>query len=473
MSISALCRETNRYVSPKYADKKSRYYCPQCTKQLVLCKGDIITPYFRHKMDLQPCKYYDHPSESQIHHDGKEQIRYWLLNGYSVTIERTCTCCNQIECFEIPGIDPDSNILLEYRFEYNGAKIADVCYLDKDDIVCIFEIYHTHKTKASDRPGLWFELDAMNIITYTSDGKDISLQCIRKERCQDCLDKAIKRELKRTNAINILYTWLKSTHIKPFDFFHDDRKYHSTEVLENEYFNIGIYEKEMDEEMEVDGKEYIEIRYKIRLCFDDEIPDFQKDCHLIDYDTLTGIYFVDVDWVCNQQIKPEFIRFEHSIDYFKNGYERNCTKKCKTSCDCKNICPYPYLCPYLYHYDYLCTYDRPFRVQFLNVHKQSYKVISIDNWCDIETYSEYIPCLLCENKNTPLSIMLTNKISTLCCKQCDIECFSNRICYFDVSYSRKDKFKELGGQWDYHKRKWYCYQDNLKLDEIQKDFQRL
>jgi len=50
---------------------------------------------------------------------------------------------------------------------------------------------------------------------------------------------------------------------------------------------------------------------------------------------------------------------------------------------------------------------------------------------------------------------------------------SNRKCYFDVSYSRKDHFKELGGQWDLNKRKWYCYEDNMTLDEIQKHFDRL
>ena len=72
-----------------------------------------------------------------------------------------------------------------------------------------------------------------------------------------------------------------------------------------------------------------------------------------------------------------------------------------------------------------------------------------------------------------MSVMTTNKISILYCKQCDIECLSNRKCYFDVSYSRKDHFKELGGQWDLNKRKWYCYEDNMTLDEIQKHFDRL
>ena len=450
--ISGLCRRTKQNVSPKYADKKSSYYCPECTKELVLCKGDIIKPYFRHKMDLQPCKYYDHTSESQIHYDAKEQIRFWLLNGYSITIERTCTCCNQIECFQIPEVDQDSSILLEYRFEYNGDKIADVCYLDKNDIVCILEIYHTHKTNATDRPGLWFELDAMNIIMHKSDSKDIRLECIRKATCQDCLDKMIERELKRTNAVNILYTWLKSTRIKPFDYFQINRIYHNTQLLENDYFNIGIYEK-WEEDLELDDD--IDFRYKIRLCFYDEIPDFHDDETCIDL-SIIGIYFVNIDWVCNQQIKPEFIRFDHSIDYFKNGYERSCesnTKRCKHPC--------------------YCCYNLPFRVKRLNVHKQNYKVISIDYWCDIETNSEYIPCLLCNESNTPMSVMTTNKISILYCKQCDIECLSNRKCYFDVSYSRKDHFKELGGQWDLNKRKWYCYEDNMTLDEIQKHFDRL
>lgn len=441
--ISGICSETNVYVSPKYADKHKKYKCPECNKEIVLCKGEIIKPYFRHKSDTEPCKYYDKPSESQMHKDSKELVRYWLQNNYCMKIKRKCIFCREDEMFEIPEIDEKSQIEVEYRFDFNGLKIADVCYLDEDDIVCIFEIFHTHKTDATKRPGIWFEFIAESIIEHNPSGSDVYLECIRKEKCECCKEKELKKEQQRLGATKILYGWLEQKRIAPFDYFNECYIYYKTELLENHYFNIRIYENFEDE---VDIVTNNSVRYNIRLCFQDETPDFQ------DYERediglgIIGIYFVDVEWVYKQTNIPEYIKTVHYMDWYKKWYRRECMGKCK---DMLN-----------------CFWNLPFRVKSFDYGK---KIISIDNWCDIETNSEYIPCLFCNQYNTPLAVMKTN-VHTLLCKSCDIETYNENKIYFDVSYSKKDIFKDMGGLWDPVKKKWYCDKYCLNIAEIKAKF---
>lgn len=433
--ISAISIKTDLYVSPKYANKYEQYKCPECNKEVIICKGDIIKPYFRHKSDIQPCKYYDKTSESQIHKDAKELLRYWLQNGYSLSITRTCVDCNETECFEIPEMGTNSKIYVEYRFEYNGLKIADVCYLDEGDIVCIFEVYHTHKTESIKWPGMWFELNAETLINYDGKTKNINLTCVRTEKCEECIEKENEKNKKRKDAANILYTWLQSRRIKPFDYFQIDRTYCKTNILEDDYFNIGIYEMWEDDNESC-------MRYKIRLCFEDENPDFQgHENDDIELGTI-GIYFVDVDWIYSQTIQPGYIRYKCSLDYYINGYDRCCTnRRCNS--------------------DRSCCYNLPFRVKHtLDV----FDITSVDNWCDIKKGSDEIPCVLCKDYCS-MNMMYTN-INMLYCRNCDVECYSNKRIYFDVPFSEKDRFKEFGGYWDANKKKWYCDLDNENMTEM-------
>ena len=83
-----------------------------------------------------------------------------------------------------------SRIELEYRFEYNGLKIADVGYIDDDELLCVFEICNTHKTCSDDRPEPWFEINAETLISIANDNSLTSLQipCIRCKKCDDCIE---------------------------------------------------------------------------------------------------------------------------------------------------------------------------------------------------------------------------------------------------------------------------------------------
>lgn len=38
--------------------------------------------------------------------------------------------------------------------------------------------------------------------------------------------------------------------------------------------------------------------------------------------------------------------------------------------------------------------------------------------------------------------------------------------YLNVSFKEKEEIKSLDGKWDYKKKKWYIYEDNIKKDEI-------
>lgn len=436
--ISAFCIEANRIISPNYASKNNHYKCSKCNKDVVLCKGEIKKPYFRHHSDTDPCNYFNHTNETQQHKDAKELLKFWLDHKYEITIHRKCIRCNQNESFEIPITDDHSKVKMEYKFMHNGTyKWADVCYLDHDEMVCIFEVHYTHKTEPSCRPGIWFELNATSILVH--EGNNIQLECIRQdESCEECTKKEKEKNSLRKNATTKLYNWLQEHRIKPFDYFQEDSEYHHTELLDNDYFQIDIYEKDQDKEV---------LRYKIRLSYEDEQPDFQGIEEKQDY-IVIGVYFVDVHWVHAQTSTPDFIRFEHSMDYFKNGYLRECPAnnfKCDPNSD--------------------CNYNRPLVVKALNVQNQDYKVISVGKWCDIDEGSEYIPCVLC-NSYEDMSIMYTNKVSVLYCKNCDIDCFSQQKRYFYVSYSQKDDFKVCGGMWDKNKKKWFVYEKNYNIDTI-------
>jgi hypothetical protein len=244
----------------------------------------------------------------------------------------------------------------------------------------------------------------------------------------------IQKEEKRRNATNILYGWLQDNHIKPFQYFQVNRQYHDTKILEEDYFNIGIYEKWQHDND-------VALRYKIRLCFNDETPDFQ-DHENDDFALgITGIYFIDVDWVNKQKIKPEYIKFSSSMDWYINGYQRNCTTNFG-KCDPINY----------------CCYNLPFRVKCFDGYS---KIVSVDDWCDLKKKSHSIPCILC-NKYTKMSTMNKN----ICCDTCVTELLRSGKVYFDISFSEKNTFKDLGGKWDFKRKKWYCDFSNDKLLEL-------
>jgi hypothetical protein len=206
LSLGAINTLTGEYVYPRIANKKDKYHCPECKKELILVQGEIRVHHFRHKKDNNPCNHYSHPTESQVHKDAKYLLKTMLEKKIPIQFVRSYVCCRKNQEFEIPEIGESSVIRLEHRFEHNnGVKIADVGYLDNGEIVCIFEIYNTHKTRSEDRPEPWFEIDAVTLINIASENKNpvLEIPCIRCEKCQECIDlqekwriEALERRLK-------------------------------------------------------------------------------------------------------------------------------------------------------------------------------------------------------------------------------------------------------------------------------------
>jgi hypothetical protein len=205
ISLGAINKLTGEYVYPKIANKKDEYSCPECNKDLIICQGDVRVHHFRHKVATNPCHHYSSPTETQIHKDAKLLMKTLLDKKIPVSFVRNCCCCKNNEEFEIPETSETSNIQFEYRFEYHGPKVADVAYIDNGEILCIFEICNTHKTRGENRPEPWFEIDAETLIRVANDNclSQIQIPCIRCEKCEDCVErekKQIKNEINRISS---------------------------------------------------------------------------------------------------------------------------------------------------------------------------------------------------------------------------------------------------------------------------------
>lgn len=191
LSLGAINKSTGKYVYPKIANKKDEYICPDCNKDLILCQGEIRNSHYRHKSDnVNPCYHFSNPTETQIHKDAKILLKTLLERKVYITFVRNCFNCKKNEEYEIPEMTETSKIEIEYRFDFNGQKIADVAYIDDGDILCIFEICNTHKTCGENRPEPWFEVNAEALINMANDNNitELKLTCIRYEKCEDCIN---------------------------------------------------------------------------------------------------------------------------------------------------------------------------------------------------------------------------------------------------------------------------------------------
>jgi hypothetical protein len=203
LRLGAINKNNNLFVTPSNAYKTDKYMCIDCKKDVKFCKGMIRKPYFAHKKENDNCCFYNNPTESQLHENAKLVLKYILENKIPLVIDTTCVQCKQNYQTPIPEIETASTILLEYRFEYNGLKIADVAYVENNEISCIFEVYNTHATQEENRPEPWFELDAKQIIEVFNnyDYGLIRLTCIRNKLCDECLDVQASLNSKLKNGI--------------------------------------------------------------------------------------------------------------------------------------------------------------------------------------------------------------------------------------------------------------------------------
>ena len=209
LRFGAINKRTDKWEDPTQASKKNKYKCPDCKDDVVFCKGEIVRPYFRHHGDNN-CSYYGGPSESQMHKEGKEFIKFLLDKKIPIVIVQKCKCitynksmwgdehyhnskCNELLITNITEEDYINSVSkIEYSFIYNNSKkSADVALLNEDgSFIMIFEIYNTSRTKEINRPEPWCEINVRSMLENRDDIIEKNQYDIRCQRngckCSDC-----------------------------------------------------------------------------------------------------------------------------------------------------------------------------------------------------------------------------------------------------------------------------------------------
>jgi hypothetical protein len=193
------------YKTPYEAEKGIAYVCPDCEKDLILKKGEILRHHFAHKSSETPCTYYDRPSESQMHKEAKHLIASRINNGDPLTIIRKCRNrgCDFKELHQITN----AKAVEEYAFMHNDShKKADIGIVVDDKLNYVIEVYYTHKTSAEDRPEPWCEADATETVRQPQNitsRKEFIINCIRNSyECNSCItQREIKEAAERERKI--------------------------------------------------------------------------------------------------------------------------------------------------------------------------------------------------------------------------------------------------------------------------------
>jgi competence CoiA-like predicted nuclease len=134
--MGAINKITNNYEYPSIARKGSKYKCPSCEKDVMFRNGKIRLPHFAHCKSLNPCHYYEKPSETQIHKDAKLRMKTILENKREIIFNRICQNCILEEptiCEYKISKNDYTEIMeakLEYKFTYEkSTRFADVALL--------------------------------------------------------------------------------------------------------------------------------------------------------------------------------------------------------------------------------------------------------------------------------------------------------------------------------------------------------
>jgi len=202
IKLGAIDKEEGKYINISYAKKSHKYRCPECEKDVILRKGEKNRKHFAHKRE-SGCEYYEHPSESQIHKDGKMLIKM-LFEKNQLDIYKECIECNEKSKIKMPEYIESNSVELEYSFKYDMynkrisdkgiLKIADIAYLNEERIIWICEILNSHKTEEGDRPEPWNEIDAKELLKKDiKEDEKVEIKCNRKHTCEKCYEERYKR----------------------------------------------------------------------------------------------------------------------------------------------------------------------------------------------------------------------------------------------------------------------------------------
>ena len=213
------------FITPENVLPDFDLICPKCkTPVLKRFRSDTNIHYYKHEklpINLETgrfCDYYnseinfkkdksqnnEEKKLSKIHSEAIELIYSHLNNKNDIIVEKICDfnydCC-EIKETKIIKLDEGDNIKKEHHFKWNGNNyFADLAILGKNkDIKIIIEVCHTHKTDESKRPDCiyWCELRSFQIIrnlSYCKTNKDNNFVCLRKLKCNTCIDENKKKQ---------------------------------------------------------------------------------------------------------------------------------------------------------------------------------------------------------------------------------------------------------------------------------------
>ncbi len=335
--LGAINKLTGQYVYPAIANKKDKYTCVDCNKDLILCHGEIRNPYFRHKTDSNhPCNHYNNPSENTIIKDAKILLKTLLDNKIPITLNRKCISCDLEEEYNIPEVSEGTLIKIDFELENN--KKVDVSYLEEDSIVCIFEISNTVKNKKTCIIEPWFEINARDIINKANDASLLFLEfdCLRLEKCKNCKKTEDKLKKNKILASKKLIKWFNETKgIFPFRF----RNYTGAFIESGERLLKNINNKICFScDIVLTDKEYI--TYIIELKYDNNSNYYSKDIIKYCYENHYSLYTIDIDWILKQPNCPTKIVCKRVFDYNYDNIDKLLNRKKKSEMSILNDLDY-------------------------------------------------------------------------------------------------------------------------------------
>ena len=476
--LGALNKDTKEYVYPAMANKIDNYACPDCNTDLIFCRGIKNIEHFRHNNENNhnPCNRYNKPSETQIHKDAIALMKRILEDNISITVLRTCDSCNETEEYEIPKMTDKSSVKTEYCFNFNGSKKkADVACLYKDKIICIFEIYNTHKINPLERPEPWFEFNANKLMNEVNENKNIlqglTLNCVRIENCDECIKNNIKnKDLREKRLIKLERKVRKRLGQTLFSY--PSKK----ECLDNFINNCKCNNSnDLNFEKEYDVSNKNIFIYKCcqdegRICdcdnCDNSETNFMCKCECCNFNK--GEYFELIK-------QTNHLRFDfHSTKKYEIENNKKIIETFNDLFKNYRVIIHSYkgtlsaLITTLYNYEKFNKYyfTEMFKIinedtklpyiRVINYNGEGTIDIIVDIIETIHNFDKiFLVCPKC-NKIEKKWISETN-LNNKICKSCDIDEY-NRI-YLNVPFNDKDEIKSLGGKFDGLYKKWYINRD--------------
>lgn len=172
------------------AERKRKYTCLECARDVVVHRGPKRVSHFAHLSDTRHC---NGGGESAIHRSTKEWVKS-IVGSPQFAVRGTCTACG--EHFTVFQGSPAHTGVAECRA---GKYVVDVAVFRDGKIAAFLEVFYSHQTLEEKRKMLeatagWpcpvAEIKAVNLVEQAY---PTEFECISPRRCKKCLRAAVER----------------------------------------------------------------------------------------------------------------------------------------------------------------------------------------------------------------------------------------------------------------------------------------